>query len=141
MRMAADWVWRCILDATSDAGFDDLNPAHVGLFRYPGPDGRRPSEVAAHLLITKQSVNDLLGHLEDCGYLRREPDPDDRRARIIRLTRSGKRLVAVVRTAAQQCEADIADVLGPERFAEFRSALETLEPLTSEVGSSTATVG
>jgi DNA-binding MarR family transcriptional regulator len=70
------------------AGYDDLNAAHVGLWRYPGLDGLRPSQLADHMGITKQSVNDLLGHLEGHGYLERVPDSADGRARMIRLSGS-----------------------------------------------------
>ena len=54
--------------------------------------GLRPSQLADQRGITKQSVNDLLGHLEGHGYLVREPDSADGRARVIRLTSKGRRL-------------------------------------------------
>jgi DNA-binding MarR family transcriptional regulator len=132
MRMVNDWVWNRIIAATTDAGFDDLNPAHIALFRYPGPEGRRPSTLAAHFLITKQSVNDLLSHLDERGYLTREPDPDDGRARVIKLTPPGKRLVSVVRDAAKECEDRMADVLGPERFHNLKEAMGALDVLVAE---------
>ena len=59
----------------AEAGYDDLTPAQVGVFRYPGPDGYRPSEIATNLEVTKQSVNDLLGEVERKGYVTREADP------------------------------------------------------------------
>jgi DNA-binding MarR family transcriptional regulator len=132
MRMVTDWVWNRIIDAAREAGFDDLNPAHFALFRYPGLSGRRPSEVAAQFLITKQSVNDLIGHLEAHGYIRREPDPSDRRARVIRLTRSGTRLQRVVRDAAKRCEDEIAALLGPTSFRHLQDALAEMSTLTDE---------
>src|SRR3974390_3824579 len=71
-------VWQWVRDemylGVVAAGYDDLNAAHVGLWRYPGLDGLRPSQLADRLGITKQSVNDLLGHMEQHGYLRRVPD-------------------------------------------------------------------
>lgn len=108
------------------AGYDDLNPAHVGLFRYPTLDRQRPSELADQLQITKQSVNDLLGHLEQCGYLTREPDPADGRARVIRLTTNGRRLEKTINGQAQAAELKIAELLGPRRFSQLRTALEEL---------------
>ena len=64
---------------------DDLNAAHVGLWGYPGLEGPRPSQLADQVGITKQSVNELLAHLEQHGYLSRVPDSADGRARVIRL--------------------------------------------------------
>ena len=49
------------------------------------------AKLADQVGITKQSVNDLLGHLEGHGYLVRVPDPADGRARVIRLTAKGQR--------------------------------------------------
>ena len=119
-------VWREIFSGVSAAGYDDVNPAHVGLFRHPGLDGQRPSELAEQLQITKQSVNDLLGHLETHGYLTREPDPDDGRARVVRLTAKGRRLQKTIHGQAQAAEHRIADTLGVRRYTQLRHALEDL---------------
>ena len=89
-------VWQWVRDqmyaGVVAAGYDDLSAAHVGLWRYPGLEELRPSQVADRVGITKQSVNDLLGHLEQHGYILRVPDLVDGRARMIRLTPKGRRL-------------------------------------------------
>ncbi|HEY5014020.1 MAG TPA: MarR family winged helix-turn-helix transcriptional regulator [Acidimicrobiia bacterium] len=126
LRLGWQWVREQIFSGVLAAGYDDLNPAHVGLFRYPTLDRQRPSEVADQLQITKQSVNDLLGHLEQCGYLTREPDPADGRARVIRLTAKGRRLEKTINGQAQAAELQIAELLGPRRFSQLRNALEEL---------------
>ncbi|HET7095141.1 MAG TPA: MarR family transcriptional regulator, partial [Thermomicrobiales bacterium] len=106
LRFALHYVRARIYAGVEAGGFDDVRPAHVTLFRWPGPDGRRPSDIAADAQISKQTVNDLLRHLEDHGYLTRERDPADERARIVRLTPRGKRLhrVAVAAHAAIEDE-------------------------------------
>ncbi len=126
MRLAWQSVWRQIFAGVLSAGYEDVNPAHVGLFRYPGLDGQRPSELADQLQITKQSVNDLLRHLEARGYLTREPDPDDGRARVVRLTAKGWQLQETVLGQAQAAERRIADTLGAPRYAQLQRALEDL---------------
>ena len=126
MRYAWQGVWRQIFSGVLTAGYEDVNPAHVGLFRHPGLDGQRPSELAEQLQITKQSVNDLLGHLEARGYLTREPDPDDGRARIVRLTPKGRRLQETIHGQARAAEQHIADTLGPSRYRQLQHALEEL---------------
>jgi DNA-binding MarR family transcriptional regulator len=108
------------------AGFDDLNAAHVGLWRYPGLDGLRPSQLADQRGITKQSVNDLLGHLERHGYLVREPDSADGRARVIRLTSKGRRLQKTIYAEAGAAQLRIAEILGVRRFAQLHSSLGLL---------------
>jgi DNA-binding MarR family transcriptional regulator len=129
MRLAWQGVWKQIFLGVVAAGYEDVNPAHVGLFRYPGLDGQRPSELADQLQITKQSVNDLLGHLEARGYLTREPDPDDGRARVVRLTLEGWRLQETIHGQAQAAEHHIAETLGADRYAQLQHALADLTRL------------
>jgi DNA-binding MarR family transcriptional regulator len=126
MRHAWQQVWKQIFSGVVATGFEDVNPAHVGLFRYPGLDGQRPSDLAEQLQITKQSVNDLLGHLETHGYLTREPDPNDGRARVVRLTAKGRQLQKVIHGQARAAEQQIADTLGARRYTQLRHALEDL---------------
>jgi DNA-binding MarR family transcriptional regulator len=129
LRLVWQWVWEQIYAGVSDAGYDDINPAHIALFRYPSLDGLRPSEVAARSQITKQSVNDLVGHLEQRGYVVRTPDPADGRARILRLTTKGHRLETTINHHARAAELGIAEMLGPRRFAALRNSLEELTQL------------
>jgi DNA-binding MarR family transcriptional regulator len=126
MRVAWQWVRDQIYVGVIAAGYDDLNAAHVGLFRYPTFDGLRPSQLADKVGITKQSVNDLLGHLERHGYLERVPDGADGRARVIRLTSKGRRLERTINAEARAAQDRIAEILGPRRFTQLHSSLEVL---------------
>jgi DNA-binding MarR family transcriptional regulator len=108
------------------AGFDDLSAAHIGLWRYPGLEGVRPSQLADRAGITKQSVNDLLGHLEEHGYLVRVPDSADGRARVIRLTAKGRRIEQTINAEAGAAQLRIEEILGPRRFSQLHSSLELL---------------
>lgn len=123
-------VWQWVRDqlyaGVVAAGFDDLNAAHVGLWRYPGLEGLRPSQLADRRGITKQSVNDLLGHLEQQGYLERVPDSADGRARVIRLTAKGWRLQRAIYAEAGAAQVRIAEILGPRHFAQLHSSLVLL---------------
>jgi len=120
------WVRGQLYAGVVAAGYDDLNAAHVGLWRYPGLEGVRPSQLANRVGITKQSVNDLLGHLEQHGYLLRVPDSADGRARVIRLTSKGQGLEETIYAAAGAAQLRIAEILGPQRFAHLHSSLELL---------------
>jgi DNA-binding MarR family transcriptional regulator len=131
LRVVWQWVRDQMYAGVVAAGYDDLNAAHVGLWRYPGLDGLRPSKLADHLGITKQSVNDLLGHLELDGYLGRVPDSADGRARVIRLTSKGRQLEETIYAEARAAQLRIAEVLGPRRFAQLHSSLELLTELLS----------
>src|SRR5262245_16888548 len=86
LRMPWEAVQRHMLERLHAQGFDDFDVAYLTVFRYPGPQGARPTDVAAQLGISKQALNHLLRELERHGYLERAPDPDDRRSKRIVLT-------------------------------------------------------
>ena len=119
-------VQRRMLAALRERGFDDLDAAHLNVFQYPGPEGARPSELAARLRISKQALNYLLGELERLGYLERRPDPDDLRSKRVALTARGRSAVGVIREAVGELEAEWAQQLGQSRFEELRSLLQEL---------------
>ena len=126
LRVVWQWVWELNMEAATRAGYDDVTSAHVSLFRYPGLDGQRLTDIAQRMQITKQSVHELIGHLERLGYLVREPDPTNRRARLVRLTAKGLGLQEVIRFQAQDAERQVAEILGDRRFAQLKAALAIL---------------
>jgi DNA-binding MarR family transcriptional regulator len=119
-----------MLERLHEHGFDDLEPAHLTVLQYPGPQGMRPSDLAAQLRISKQALNYLLGQLERLGYLAREQDPGDQRSKRIVLTQRGESLVPVIRGAVAEVESTWSEQLGPERFAQLRALLLDLNALT-----------
>ena len=123
LRMPWETVQQHMLARLHERGFDDLDAAHLNVFQYPGPQGERPSELAARLRMTKQALNYLLGELERLGYLERRPDPDDLRSKRVALTPRAVSAIGVIRESVEEMEAAWAEQLGPKRFAELRSLL------------------
>jgi DNA-binding MarR family transcriptional regulator len=56
-------------------------------------DGLRPSALAEELRIAPRSATEVADALEAGGWVRREPDPTDRRAALLVLTEEGAELV------------------------------------------------
>jgi DNA-binding MarR family transcriptional regulator len=129
LRLPWEAVQRNMLERLHERGFDDLDAAHLNVFQYPGPQGARPSELAARLRISKQALNYLLGELERLDYLERRPDPDDLRSKRVALTPRGTAAINVIREAVAEIEATWAQQLGPERFAQLRDLLLELSHL------------
>jgi DNA-binding MarR family transcriptional regulator len=123
LRMPWEVVQRRMLERLHERGFDDLDAAHLNVFQYPGPQGSKPSELAARLRISKQALNYLLGELERLDYLERRPDPDDLRSKRVALTPRGASAIRVIRETVGEIEATWAQQLGSKRFAELRSLL------------------
>lgn len=57
----------------------------------PGP--RTPAELADAAGVTRATMTGLIDTLERDGYVRREPDPDDRRMMSVRLTPAGEKFL------------------------------------------------
>ena len=129
--LRAPWedVQRHMLERLHDRGFADFDAAYLPVFRYPGPEGARPSDLAARLRISKQALNYLLRELERLDYLERRPDPDDLRSKRIALTSRGNAAVKVIRDAVAETEAAWSRRLGPKRFAQLRALLHDLNHL------------
>ena len=123
LRIPWEAVQQHMLERLRERGFDDFDRAYFTVFRYPGPHGARPTDVAAQVGISKQALNYLLRELERLGYLEREPHPDDLRSKRIVLTERGIAAVAVIRDAVEEMEAAWEQRLGPERFALLRNLL------------------
>ena len=130
LRMPWDAVQQHMLDRLHESGFGDFDAAYLIVFQYPGPQGTRPSELAARLRISKQALNYLLGELERLGYLERRADPDDLRSKRIALTPRGIAAVGVIREAVGEVESAWAEQLGAERFDGLRNVLLELNGLT-----------
>ena len=126
LRMPVDVIRARMLAALHDAGFDDLVPAHLVVLRWPGPQGRRPSEIAAHSDMSKQAMNYLLGQLESLGYVDRRPDPSDQRGRLVHLTPRGAAAGATMRATVEQVEREWSELIGTKDIDRLRTLLQRL---------------
>src|SRR5215470_15571103 len=138
MRLPWEAVHRRMLQALRENGFGEIDGPRLSVLLWPGPDGMRPSDLAARMKVTKQALNYLLGDLERLGYLERHPDPDDRRARRIALTDRGRELVPVIRGAVVKTERDWASSLGEARFEQLRELLIELNQIAAQEPSADA---
>ena len=126
LRAPLDTIRARMLEALHDAGFTDVVPAHFAVFRYPPPEGKRPSDAAADVGMTRQAMGYLLGQLEEFGYLTREGDPADQRSKRIHLTERGYAAGHIIRQAVRAVEAELEAELGREEFAQLRRLLVKL---------------
>jgi DNA-binding MarR family transcriptional regulator len=118
-----------MLEQLHERGFADFDAAYLNVFQYPGPQGAKPSELAARLRISKQALNHLLGQLERLGYLKRQPDADDLRSKRVALTPRGSAAIGVIRDAVAEIERSWEQDLGPKRFGQLRKLLLELDRL------------
>jgi DNA-binding MarR family transcriptional regulator len=114
----------------AEAGFDDFTPAQARVFQRIAPHGSRLTDLAAQAGITKQSAGFLVDQLERSGYVERVPDPEDGRARRVRIAERGARSVTASRAIVAQVEAEWTEHLGEHRMVELREILTDLREIT-----------
>jgi DNA-binding MarR family transcriptional regulator len=119
-------LYDAIFDDLADAGFDDIRRAHGRVFEAIDPRGSRVTDMADRVRMTKQAMGQLVDHLEDGGYVTREPDPDDGRAKLVVLTKKGERAARTAIAATDRLERTWSRHLGERRSREFRRALEEI---------------
>lgn len=75
-----------------DCGHSELRLSFAPYITLIGEQGRRLSELADTLTISRQACNQTVRQLEQAGYVRSVVDSQDRRARQLQLTPNGQRL-------------------------------------------------
>src|SRR6478735_5919102 len=90
LRAPSQAIHRRLIGDLNAAGFEDLSLPHMAVLQFPGPDGVRPGVLAERAGMSKQAMNQLLGSLEESGYIVRAEARHDRRSRIVRLTKHGR---------------------------------------------------
>lgn len=118
-----EWMMHASLRRSHALGHTGLRPAHARLMVYLGWGGSRISDIARAQDVSKNAVGQLVTELEDLGYVERAPDPRDGRAKIVRYTSKGVAMMADAVDIGQRLDADVADIVGPQRLAELRSIL------------------
>lgn len=101
-----------------------MRAPHGNVLQFLDPEGTSVSELARRAQITKQSMAELVTHLERHGYVERVPNPADRRARLVRSTARGAEVYAIAREVVDELEQRLVARLGHKRFSQLRELLE-----------------
>ncbi|MDP9328147.1 MAG: MarR family winged helix-turn-helix transcriptional regulator [Actinomycetota bacterium] len=109
----------------SERGYPDIRAGHAAVFLHiDRRAGTRLTELARRARMTKQGMMLVVDDLEGRGYVRRVPDSEDGRAKVVKLTAHGRRCAAESRRAAQALETQTRRLLGDRRYDTLREALE-----------------
>lgn len=82
--IAADALIEAAVKELHQNGFTDVRRHHfLHISRWMEPGGVRPSELALRAGVSRQAISDLVSEMESLGYVRRQPDPSDSRARLV----------------------------------------------------------
>lgn len=109
----------------AEAGYDDVTLAHgTNVLRFVPEEGVRVSALAARSRLTKQALSQQVKYLEAHGYVTVEPDPVDRRSKVVRNTKRGWDCRSVARPLFGDIERAWARRVGAHELSQLRAALE-----------------
>jgi DNA-binding MarR family transcriptional regulator len=114
-----------IVDGVVGAGYPQ-KPKHSAVFAQIEPQGSRLTDLARRANITPQAMGELVDELEELGYLTRQPDPTDRRAKLITLTDRGRAAVDAGKATIGGLENRITEILGDEGHRTLRHLLSRI---------------
>jgi DNA-binding MarR family transcriptional regulator len=110
-------VNRHVVEGLHARGYPDLRSTHTTLLSNIDLAGSTVTVAADRAGITKQAMGRLATELEGAGYIRVRADPKDARARVLQLTRAGKRLMLDSLEVMTELEHRYAGSIGQDRLA------------------------
>ncbi|WP_127105836.1 MarR family winged helix-turn-helix transcriptional regulator [Pararhodobacter zhoushanensis] len=103
-------------------------------------DGMTQSVLAARIEVSPMTMSDTIDRLEKHGYVRREPDPTDSRAKLVLLTPAALPIIEEMRLVAQHMMARALTGIEPDEsetlvrlLGQIMSNLETAAPCEAAV--------
>jgi DNA-binding MarR family transcriptional regulator len=126
MEIATEALFAEFRQELEAAGYGDVRPTHGCIFRFVREDGMRLTDLAALAGMTKQSIGEIVDDLAALGYVKRIPDPEDRRAKLICLTEKGEQAQRVGYGLFAKIEQRWGKRYGNDRVAEARALLEEI---------------
>lgn len=120
-------IWR----ALESRGYRDIRPSHSAVFANLGMGAVRVTELAERAQVTQQAMGKMLKELERMGYVIRDVDSGDKRAKEIRLTERGVQLASDSLAVVEEVRAYYAHKIGQAEFEQLeslvRNAIRKLE--------------
>lgn len=115
-------------------GFDDLRPQHGAVLAWIDAGGSRATDLARRSGQHKQVIGKLVDELEALGYVRRRPDPHDRRAKLVVPTARGLRQMERSDAIVADLERELAADVGAGSYARFDAGLRAVVDAAGRVG-------
>jgi DNA-binding MarR family transcriptional regulator len=107
---------RRIWQGLAERGYPDIRPSHSAVFANLGMGAVRVTELAERAQVTQQAMGKMLKELERMGYVARDIDGGDKRAKEIRLTQRGVALAVDSLEVVSQVRSCYANKIGARQL-------------------------
>jgi DNA-binding MarR family transcriptional regulator len=120
------FMQQLVTDELARRGFDDLRPALLAVGQHVGAAGTRITELAERAWLTKATVVHAVDELERLGYVTRQPDPTDGRAKLVMPTTRMHGAERAAREALAEIRDAWTELIGEREMATLEAGLHRL---------------
>jgi DNA-binding MarR family transcriptional regulator len=107
-------------------GHTKMRVAHIAIFSTIDFEGTRLNVLAERANMTKQGMGQLARDLEKLGYLKRGIDPSDHRAKIVRFTDAGWKVMLDSLDVLREVEVAWRQIVGERALADLRKTVSAI---------------
>lgn len=119
------------------AGVGQVRPAYLGvLMSLWREDGPKVVDLGRQAGLEPSTMTGLLDRMERDGLVSRVPDPEDRRAQRIRLTKEGRRVQPAVQKLLDRTLGKVLDEVGEKDLSQLKQTLRQLLSNANKLGDS-----
>lgn len=120
---AHQWVTQGLVHLMKKRGHSDLASAHLTFLSNLDCGVTHASAVARRMGISRQGVYKSTRELQRLGVLELKTDPDDKRQKIISMTKLGEKVANDARASLAEVEALLCDRIGESDLAKLSTIL------------------
>ncbi|MFL6060215.1 MAG: MarR family winged helix-turn-helix transcriptional regulator [Marmoricola sp.] len=113
-------------------GYTELKNSHNGVFATLDREGSRAADMAAQMGMTRQSMGETVREMAELGLVKMQPDPDDRRAKLVTWTEEGLAMAQDGYQHILDLERAFSAEFGEERYAWLREAIARMTAMLSD---------
>jgi len=124
--------------AIRSGGHVALRPKHGAVFGQLARRGTRATVLARGAGMTKAAMGELVDELQELGYVKRERDPSDRRAKLVLPTAAGLDVLRILNEFNDHWEKRHRKLLGRDAYQSLRSSLLSIASPASGKGRAAA---
>ncbi len=115
-------------------GYTDFPFASASLLWLLDEGGTRSTLLAQRAGVTKQAMSQQVRLMERQGYLEQVADPNDTRAKVVRMTPRGEAVKTACVEVREELNQRVAKLIGREEAREMESNLDEMTRMFSDVG-------
>lgn len=110
----------------AEQGYGDIRDPHLQIFGNIRTGSIRLTDLAARAQLSLAATSELVNDLQTLGYLTRQPDPLDGRAKLIELTGRGRSLLADAGHRVADIESHWSELVGEADFDHMCTTMQRL---------------